>query len=239
MRKITEIPFLSPFSPLEKAAMGKKWGAGCASDALGDRRWERDSRGRGHTCTCDLFMLIYGRNQHNSVKQFSSVQLLSRVWLFATPWIAARQDSLSITNSQGLLKLTSINSVMPSSHLILFHPLLLLPPIPPSIRVFSSDSALHMRWPKFGVSASTSVFPMNIQDWFPLGWTGWISYINIISTYKLNVAWKPKSSHWKCLCEYINSIILQVWSQPFYQFLITLHMQASVHQWECSLNHYN
>ena len=90
-----------------------------------------------------------------------------------------------------------------------------------------------------GVSASTSVFPMNTQDWFPLGWTGWISYINIISTYKLNVAWKPKSRHWKCLCEYINSINIQVWSQPFYQFLITLHMQASVHQWECSLNHYN
>ena len=80
---------------------------------------------------------------------FSSVQWLSRVWLFATPWIAARQASLSITNSWSSLRLTSIESVMPSSHLILCRPLLLLPPIPPSIRVFSNESALHMRWPKY------------------------------------------------------------------------------------------
>ena len=80
--------------------------------------------------------------------QFSSVQLLSHVQLFATPWIAARQASLSITN-WSLLKLTSIKSVMPSSHLILCHPLLLLPPIPPSIRVFSNESTLCMRWPKY------------------------------------------------------------------------------------------
>ena len=78
-----------------------------------------------------------------------SVQWLSRVRLFATPWIAARQASLSITNSRSLLKLMSIESVMPCSHLILCHPLLLLPPIPPSIRVFSNESALHMRWPKY------------------------------------------------------------------------------------------
>ena len=75
--------------------------------------------------------------------QFSSVQLLSRVQLFATPWIAARQASLSITNSQSLPKLMSIESVMPSSHLILCHPLLLLPQIPPSIRVFSNESTLY------------------------------------------------------------------------------------------------
>ena len=79
----------------------------------------------------------------------SSVQSLSRVWLFATPWIAARQASLSITNSQNSLKLTSIESVMPSSHLILCRPLLLLSPIPPSIRDFSSESTLHMRWPRY------------------------------------------------------------------------------------------
>ena len=78
--------------------------------------------------------------------QFSSVQLLSHVQLFVTPWIAA---SLSITNSLSSLRLTSIESVMPSSHLILCHPLLLLPPIPPSIRVFSNKSTLHMRWPKY------------------------------------------------------------------------------------------
>ena len=81
--------------------------------------------------------------------QFSSVQLLSRVQLFATPWIAAHQASLSIINSQGSLILASIESVMPSSHLILGHPLLLLPQIPPSIRVFSNESTLHMRWPKY------------------------------------------------------------------------------------------
>ena len=77
--------------------------------------------------------------------QFSSVQSLSRVQLFATPWIAARQASLSITNSQSSLRLTSTESVMPSNHLILCRPLLLLPPIPPSIRVFSNESTLRMR----------------------------------------------------------------------------------------------
>ena len=84
-----------------------------------------------------------------SYDQPSSVQSLSRVRLFATPWIAACQASLFITNSWSSLRLTSIESVMPSSHLILCRPLLLLPPIPPSIRVFSNESALHMRWPKY------------------------------------------------------------------------------------------
>ena len=92
--------------------------------------------------------------------QFSSFQLLSRVWLLATPWIAACQASLSITNSWSLPKLMSIESVMPSSHLILCHTLLLLPPIPPSIRVFSSESTLRMRWPKYW-SFSFSVSPSN------------------------------------------------------------------------------
>ena len=89
-----------------------------------------------------------------------SVQSLSRVWLFETPWIPARQASLSITNSQSSLKLMSIKSVMPSSHLILCHPLLLLPPIPPSIRVFSNESTLHMRWPKHW-SFSFNISPSN------------------------------------------------------------------------------
>ena len=101
--------------------------------------------------------LILTRGHIGSV-QFSSVQSLSRVWLFATPWITARQASLSITNYQSLPKLMSIESVMPSSHLILCHPLLLLPPIPPSIRVFSNESTLHMRWPKFW-SFSFSISP--------------------------------------------------------------------------------
>ena len=87
-----------------------------------------------------------------------SVQSLSRVRLFVTPWIAARQASLSITNSRSSLKLTSIESVMLSSHLILCRPLLLLPPIPPSIRVLSNESTLHMRWPKYW-SFSCSIIP--------------------------------------------------------------------------------
>ena len=116
-----------------------------------------------------------GKSAQNTCSFLSSVQSLSRVWLFATPWISARQASLSITNSQSLPKLMPIESVMPSSHLILCRPLLLLPPIPPSIRVFSNESTLRMRWPSIGVSASVSVLPMNTQDWSPLGWTGWIS----------------------------------------------------------------
>ena len=92
--------------------------------------------------------------------QFSSVQLLNRVWLFVTPCIAGRQASLSITNSRRSLKLISIESVMPSNHLILGHPLLLLSPIPPSFRVFSNGSALRMRWPKYW-SFSFSISPYN------------------------------------------------------------------------------
>ena len=100
---------------------------------------------------------------------FSSVQSLSRVRLFAIPWIAACQASLSITNSRNLLKLISIESVMPSSHLILCRPLLLLPPIPPSIRVFSNESVLHMRWPK-NWSFSFSISPSNEHSSFRVDW---------------------------------------------------------------------
>ena len=89
---------------------------------------------------------------------FSSVQSFSHVRLFATPWITGRQASLSITNSRSSLRLMSIESVMPSSHLILCHPLLLLPSIPPSIRVFSNESALCMRWPKYW-SFSFNIIP--------------------------------------------------------------------------------
>ena len=92
--------------------------------------------------------------------QFISVQSLSCVQLFATPWIAARQASLSISNSQSSLRLMSIESAMPSSHLILCHPLLLLPSIPPSIRVFSNESTHRMRWPKYW-SFSFSISPSN------------------------------------------------------------------------------
>ena len=106
---------------------------------------------------------------------FSSVQLLSRVWLFATPWIAASQACLSNTISWSSLRLASIESVKLSSHLILCHPLLLLPPIPPSIRVFSNESTLSMRWPKYW-SFSFSIIPSKeIPGLIPSEWTGWIS----------------------------------------------------------------
>ena len=104
-----------------------------------------------------------------------SVQLFSCVWLFATPWIAAHQASLSIINSKSLLKLMSIESVMPSNHLILCCSLLLLPSIFPSVRVFPMSPFFTSGGQSIGASASSSVLPMNIQDWFPLGWTGLIS----------------------------------------------------------------
>ena len=103
-----------------------------------------------------------------------SVQSLIRAQLFVTPWTAACQASLSITNSWSLLKLMSIESVMPYSHLILCHPLLLLASIFPSNRVFSMRQFFASGGQHIGVSASASVLPMNIQDWFPWGLTGWI-----------------------------------------------------------------
>ena len=106
--------------------------------------------------------------------QFSSVQSLSCVRLFETPWTAALQASLSITNSWSLLTLMSIELVMPSNHLILCHPLLLPPSVFLSLGVFANESVLHIRWPKYWSFSSTSVLPMNTQDWSPLGWTGWI-----------------------------------------------------------------
>ena len=118
--------------------------------------WEGGLRRNGYMYIYSWVTLLCTWNYHNIINQlysiyflFSSVRLLSRVQLFATPWIAARQASLSITNSRSSLRLKSIKSVMPSSHLILWRPLLLLPPIPPSIRVFSNESTLRMRWPKY------------------------------------------------------------------------------------------
>ena len=108
-------------------------------------------------------------------QSIQSVQLLSHVRLFVTPWTAAHQASLSITNSRGLLKLMSIESVVPSNHLILCHPLLLLPPIPPSIRVFSNESTLCMRWPKYWSFSFSIISPKEIpglisfrMDWLDL-----------------------------------------------------------------------
>ena len=115
--------------------------------------------------------------------QFSSVQSLSRVWLFATPWIAARQASLSITNTRSSLRFTSIELVMPSSHLILCHPLLLLPPIPPSIRVSSSESTVCMRWPKYW-SFSFNISPSNEQSGLISFSMDWVDLLAVQGTLK-------------------------------------------------------
>ena len=122
---------------------------------------------------CDENDEVPDSGAKSSVSQ--SVHSLSPVRLFATPWIAARQASLSITNSRSSLRLTSIELVMPSSHLILRRPLLLLPPIPPSIRVFSMSQLFIWSGQSTGVSASASFPPKKSQGWFPLEWTGWIS----------------------------------------------------------------
>ena len=110
-----------------------------------------------------------------------SVQSLSRVWLFVTPWTAALQASLSITNSWSLLKLTSIESVMSSSHLIFCRPLLLLPPIPPSIRIFSNESTLHIRWPK---SCSFSISPSNEHPGLISFRMDWLDLLAVQGTFK-------------------------------------------------------
>ena len=110
-----------------------------------------------------------------SSDQFSSVQSLSGVRLFATLWIAPRQTSLSITNSRSSLKLTSIELVILSSHLIICRPLLLLLPIPPSIRVFQMSQLFTGGGQSTGVSALASFLPKKSQGWSPLEWTRWIS----------------------------------------------------------------
>ena len=115
--------------------------------------------------------------------QFSSVQSLSRVWLFATPWIAAHQASLSITNSRNSLKLMFIESVMPSSNLILCRPLFLLPPIPPSIRIFSNESTLRMRWPKYW-SFSFSISPSNEHPGMISFRMDWLDLLAVPGTLK-------------------------------------------------------
>ena len=105
------------------------------------------------------------------------------MWLFATPWIAAHQASLSITNSRSSLKLTSIKSVMPSSHLILYHPLLFLPPTPPSIRVFSNGSTLCVRWPKYW-SFSFSIIPSKEIPGMISFMMGWLDLLAVQGTLK-------------------------------------------------------
>ena len=109
------------------------------------------------------------------VRSFSSVQSLSRVRLSATPWIAARQASLSITNSWSSPRLMSVESVMPSSHLILCRPLLLLSPIPPSISLFPMSQLFSWCGQSIGISALASFPPKKSQGWSPSEWTSWIS----------------------------------------------------------------
>ena len=111
----------------------------------------------------------------HSQLQFNLVQSLSHVWLYVTPWTAARQASLSITNSWSPPKPMTIESVMPSNHLNLCRPLLLLPQSFPAPGPFQMSQLFTSGVQSIGVSASASVLPMNIQDWFPLGLTGWIS----------------------------------------------------------------
>ena len=145
-----------------------------------------------------------------SLVQFSSVPSLSCVWLFATPWTAAYQASLSITNSQSLLKLMSIEYVMPSNHLILCHPLLLLPSIFPSIRVFSNESSLHIRWPKYW-SFSFNISPSNEHPGLISFRMDWLDLLAVQETLKSSPTPQFKS---------INSSAL---SFPYSPTLTSIH----------------
>ena len=140
---------------------------------------------------------------HYSV-HFSSVQSLSRVRLFATPWIAARQASLSITNSQSLPKLMSIKSVMPSSHLILCWPLLLLLPIPSSISVFSNESTLHMRWPKYW-SFSFSSSPSNEHPGLISFRMAWLDLLAVQGTLKSLLQHHSSNALEECKFKQLNT----------------------------------
>ena len=160
----------------------------------------------------------------------------------ATPRTAAHQASLSITNPQSLLKLMSIESMMPSNHLILCCPLLLLPSILPSIGVFSNESVLCIRWPNTGASTLALVFPMNIQDWFPLGLAGLISLwprnshessptpqFKSINSLVLSFIygpvltsihdyWKNHSFDYSDLCQYSNHMTEEVLQKLVYRY---------------------
>ena len=139
----------------------------------------------------------------NNMKNLSvsSVQSLSHVRLFATPWIIARQASLSIPNSQSLLKLMSIKLVMPSRHLILFYPLLLLPPIPPSIRVFSNELTLHMRWPKYW-SFNFSISPSNEHPGLISFRMDWLDFQKIYNHKQMTpcpICIRSRNTYWHIL----------------------------------------
>ena len=155
----------------------------------------------------DLNRRNYGKSLDHS--GISSVQSLSRVRLFATPWIAAPQASLSITNSRSSLKLMSIESVMTSSHLILCRPLLLPPPIPPSIRVFSSESTLCMRWPKYW-SSSFSISPSSEHPGLIYFRMDWLDLLAVQGTLK-------------SLLQHHSSKASNLWRSAFFTVQLHIH----------------
>ena len=142
--------------------------------------------------------------------QFSSVWLLSRVRLLATPWNAARQASLSITNSRSLPKLMSIKSVMRSRHPILCRPLLLLPPIPPRIRVFSNESTLHMRWPKYW-SFNFNISPSNGHPGLISFRMDWLDLLAVQGTLKSLLQHLFQGKNEKHSINYFSKYILLCW----------------------------
>ena len=157
---------------------------------LQSMRWQRVRHEWAHTHTLLcltiilLLILLYFLWLHNIILGcIQSVQSLSRVQLFVTPWTATRQASLSITNSQSLLKLMSIVSVMPFNHLILCHPFIVLPSIFPSIRVFSNESVLHIRWPKYW-SFSFSISPSNEYSGLISFRMDWLDLLDVQGTIK-------------------------------------------------------
>ena len=149
---------------------------------------------------------------------FSSVQSLSHIWLFATPWTAAHQASLSITNSQSLLKLMSIVSVMPSNNLILWGPLLLLPSIFPSIRVFSNESALLMSWPKYW-SFSFSISPCNEYSGLISFRMDWLDLLAVQETLKSLLQHSSKAS-----VQYSAFFIVQLSYPCMICFIVTCNL---------------
>ena len=151
---------------------------------------------------------------------FSSVQSLSHVQLFVTPWTAAHQASMSITNSRSLLKLRSIKSMIPSNHLILCHPLLLLPPIPPSIRVFSNESLLRIRWPKYW-SFSLSISPSNEYSRMISFRMDWLDLLAVQGTLKSLIQHPQFKS--------INSLALSFLYNPTF---ISIHDYCKNHSFD-------
>ena len=161
----------------------------------------KDSLSEEQTFQSEYFWERRARN-YTYKHQFSSVQSLSHVWLFATSWISACQASLSITISRSSLKLMSIESVMPSSHLILCHPFLLLPPVPPSIRVVSNESTLRVRWPKYW-SFSFSISPSNEYPGLISFRMDWLDLLAVQGTLK-------------SLLQHHSSIVLILWHSDFF-----------------------